>query len=240
MTACVVGEVLHLQKTDLVETTSKDIDNVTIVGSTLGEAVIELGNCQQENPKNRHAFTTYLNGLLVVLDVIAVNVVVGTNGLLQFRRDDKTGALSSRTTSEVHNTASGILEGGFQQSNGHTQSHTCATQSTLVVRHGPRVTLQLLEDIGDLELSLLDGQKEAGGRAKGCAGWLLLRGHAGAEARSQAEHFLNLLGIVILVTPENVGLGAFGVAELVHLGLQMTVNYQTIPQTGEYPRTIVP
>ena len=42
MTTRVIRQVLHFQKTDLVETASKDINDVTIIRSALGEGIIEL------------------------------------------------------------------------------------------------------------------------------------------------------------------------------------------------------
>jgi hypothetical protein len=51
---------------------------------------------------------------------------------------------------------SGVLERGFEQPDSNTESNTCASQGTLIIRHGPRVTLQLLKHIRDLELGLLN------------------------------------------------------------------------------------
>lgn len=42
MTSSVVGKILHFQHTNLIETSSKDINNVAIVGSALGESIVEL------------------------------------------------------------------------------------------------------------------------------------------------------------------------------------------------------
>jgi hypothetical protein len=42
VTSSVVGEVLHFQQTDLIETSSEDIDNVAIIGSALGKGIVEL------------------------------------------------------------------------------------------------------------------------------------------------------------------------------------------------------
>lgn len=126
-----------------------------------------------------------------------------TNRLLQLGRNDVAGALSSRTANEVHDSTTGILEGRLQQSNCDTQSDTCAAKGTLVVCHGPWITLQLLNDIGDLELSLLDGQEEAGGGGKRGPLWLL-RMHTGANAGTKTQHLLHLLGSVVLVTSEYI------------------------------------
>lgn len=42
MTSGVIGEVLHFQETNLIETAGEDINNVAIVGSPLGKGVVEL------------------------------------------------------------------------------------------------------------------------------------------------------------------------------------------------------
>ena len=57
---------------------------------------------------------TYLDSLLVILDVIPVNVVVRTNGFFQLGANNVTGALSSSSTSEEHDTSTCILEGSLE------------------------------------------------------------------------------------------------------------------------------
>lgn len=42
MTTCGVAETFHLQKTDLVKATSKDIYYVPVMGGPLGQSVVEL------------------------------------------------------------------------------------------------------------------------------------------------------------------------------------------------------
>ena len=42
MTASGVAEPLHFKKADLVETAGKDIDGMTVVGSSLGKVIIKL------------------------------------------------------------------------------------------------------------------------------------------------------------------------------------------------------
>jgi hypothetical protein len=99
----------------------------------------------------------YLDSLLVVLDVIPVNVVVGTHWLLQLRSNDVTRAFRSGTAGENHDAPTSVLEGCLEQANSNTQSHTSASEGSLVIRNGPRISLQLFEYIGDLELGLLNG-----------------------------------------------------------------------------------
>lgn len=78
-----------------------------------------------------------------------------------------------------------------------------------------------------MKFALANGEDEAhrGGR-RGAAGlsWLCL--HAGTRGchLAQTDHGLHLLGGVVLVPAEDVGLGAFGVAELVYLSLVCVSN----------------
>lgn len=44
MSTCGVTEALHLKETNLVQTTSKDVDDVSVVRGTFGEVVVELRN----------------------------------------------------------------------------------------------------------------------------------------------------------------------------------------------------
>jgi hypothetical protein len=99
----------------------------------------------------------YLDSLLVVLDIIPVDIVMGAHWLLQFWSNDVTGAFRSGTAGENHNAPTSVLEGCLEQANSNTQSHTSASEGSLVIGNGPRITLQLFKDIGDLEFGLLNG-----------------------------------------------------------------------------------
>ena len=106
----------------------------------------------------------------------------------------------------------------LQEPDGNAQSDTRTPQSTLIIRHGPRVTRQRLQDACKLEFALLRGQQKAGGtkglRRKGLTGaW------SSTVLRAQSEHILNLLRRVLLATPEHVGLAALRVSEFVDLRL---------------------
>lgn len=91
-------------------------------------------------------------------------------------------------------------------------------ERSLVIRNGPWVLLELLEEAGQLELDLRDGQEKAGGtRVRGRDGLTWSRGSA--VLGTQVEHLLNLLRGVLLAASEDVGLGAFGVPEFVNLSL---------------------
>jgi hypothetical protein len=42
MTSSEVGQVLHFQKTDLVQAAGKNVDNMPVVSRALGKGVVEL------------------------------------------------------------------------------------------------------------------------------------------------------------------------------------------------------
>ena len=94
-----VGETLHFEKTNLIQATSENVDNMTVVGNTLGEAVVKLGKLAVLS-----CFLivclSYLEGLLVVLDVVAVNIVMGSDGFPEFRTNNHARSLGRRTTTE--------------------------------------------------------------------------------------------------------------------------------------------
>lgn len=74
-----IAQALHLKKTNLIQAAGKDIDSVAIVGCPLGEVVIELCSVNTPVCKEGRKKNTYLEGLLVVLDIVAINVVVRAN-----------------------------------------------------------------------------------------------------------------------------------------------------------------
>lgn len=217
VTTGIVGQVLHFQKTNLIETPSEDIDNVTIVRGALGEVFVELnGLARAQRPIDQQS---YFNSLLEILDIVPVNIMMRADRFLQLGGNNIARTFGGCTTGEGHDTGTGVLEGGFQQANCNAQSNTSATKGSLVVCHGPGITLHLLEDVGDLELGLLHRQEEPRSWTKRRTGGLLLR-ETRANAGSKAEHLLDLLGGVVFVALEHIGLGAFGVAELMNLGLK--------------------
>lgn len=128
-----------------------------------------------------------------------------------------TGTLSGRSAGEDHNAATSILEGGLEQTHGDAESNTSASERSLVVGNRPRVTLELFEHVGDLELGLLNGKEEPCRRAK--RGTRGLLGHVRANSGSKTKHLLDLLRGVFLAAAEHIGLGALGVAELMYLCL---------------------
>ena len=107
-----------------------------------------------------------------------------------------TGSLSSRTTSEKHYPATSILERSLEKANRNAERHTGAAKVSLVAGDGPGILLQLLQDLGELEFALLDGQQKPRGWAHRHhrASRLLLR-HSRPQTRGEkTKHLLNLLG----------------------------------------------
>jgi hypothetical protein len=104
----------------------------------------------------------------------------------------------------------------LQERDGHAKSDTGTPQRSLVLLNRPGVALKALEDVGQLELALLDLHEELG------SGW---HGHGLAGSRGcavggvETEHVGDLLGLVLLGSTEDVGFGAIGVRKLVHHGL---------------------
>lgn len=148
----------------------------------------------------------YLGSLLVMLDVLFFNVVVGTQWLLEIGSNNHSWALGSSSTNKQHDTSSIVLIGGLQESNGNTHGNTGAALRTLVCGHGPRVTLELLQDRGQRVLALLDGQQEARVTAGGEGGGLsradgLLGSH---RLGRESKHILNLFRGVVFVAAEDI------------------------------------
>lgn len=144
--------------------------------------------------------------------------MVRSNGFLQLRANNVSGAFSRGTTSEQHNTTTGVLEGRLEQAHRNAESNTGTSKRALVVRNGEWVTLELLEDVGDLEFGLLDRKEESRRGAKRRTS--RLRGHVRAHSRgSQTEHLLNLLRRIVFASPEHIGFGTFSVTKFVDLRL---------------------
>ena len=106
----------------------------------------------------------------------------------------------------------------LEKADRNTDGDTGAPQRTLVIRDGPRVASKGFEDASELELTLLGWHEEAGS-TKGLCGDRLPRSRCGTVLRAQPEHVLDLLRGVLLPAAEHVGLAAFSIPELVHLGL---------------------
>lgn len=55
-------------------------------------------------------FSKHLESFLEVLDVVPVNIVVGSNGLTKLGADDHARAFSGRASSEKHDSPASILK----------------------------------------------------------------------------------------------------------------------------------
>jgi hypothetical protein len=78
MASCRVAQTLHLEESDLIETSCKNVDNVAVVGYSFRKVVIELLELALILDKKLHQRSSYLQSLLVVFDVVLVNIVVRT------------------------------------------------------------------------------------------------------------------------------------------------------------------
>jgi hypothetical protein len=151
--------------------------------------------------------------------------VVRTDGLAQLGTNNHTGAFSGWATAEEHDACSGIPVSELEQTSSNAERNTGTPQWALVVGDGPGVTLERLKSVGELELALRHRQEEArvdvGEGHLRAAGLLGSVGAGGGLA--EAQHLVDLLGSIVLVTAEDVGFSALSVAKLVHLGLQVSV-----------------
>lgn len=108
-----VAKALHFKEANLVKAASEDVNYVAIVGSPFREVIIELSGVSKMALSRRLAAEqgiNYLQCLLVVLDVIPVDVMMGPNGLSELRANNHARSFSSRPAREQHNSATSILE----------------------------------------------------------------------------------------------------------------------------------
>ena len=82
---------------------------------------------QDEQPSVLGALVAHLNGSLVMLRAVPINVVVRSDGLLQFVADDHTRTLCGGSASKYHYTRPGVREsrlgGGISDCKGRTLNH---------------------------------------------------------------------------------------------------------------------
>jgi hypothetical protein len=147
-----------------------------------------------------------------------------SNSLLQLGANDHTRTLGGRATREQHDARTSLAVAEFKQASGNAQGDTGAPQRALVVGNGPGIPLQLLERGGQLELALRDGQEEACvDVAHGHLRSAGLLGHVrSGSGLPETKHVVDLLCGVVLAAAEDVRLGAFSVAKLVYLGLELS------------------
>ena len=160
---------------------------------------------------------SYLQCLLIVFDVVAINVVMGTDWLPQFGTNYHTRSLGCGTTTEEHDSSASVDILRLQETDCHAQSNTGTSQGTLIVCDGPRVSLQLLQCVGQLKFTFRNGKQKSRAHASWRSPRLLLYVCSGNV--TQAKHFLDLFRRVVLAAAENVRLSASCISQLVDLSL---------------------
>ena len=84
-----------------------------------------------------------------------------TNWLPELGANNHSRPLGRWTSCKQHNASARILERGFHQANGDAQRNTRAAEIATIISNGPRVFLKILQCLGELELGILDRQKES-------------------------------------------------------------------------------
>ncbi len=79
MTTGRIGESLHFKETNLIQTTGEDVDDMTVVRNAFSQGIIKL--FLLAFLATGISIDTHLQGLLIVLDVVSVNVMMRSNGL---------------------------------------------------------------------------------------------------------------------------------------------------------------
>lgn len=154
-----------------------------------------------------------------MLDGVSVYIVVRTDWLPQLWSDDQSRTIGSGSTSEEHNSGTSIWERSLlrvsydrasrslhtthlQQGNSNTQSYTRTSQSPLILLNRPRIPLQLLQNIGKLELASLDRHQEL---RSGWGGDRLAWSHGlHGSPGGQTEHVGDLFGLIFFRAAEDV------------------------------------
>jgi hypothetical protein len=112
VSTCRVAKALHLKQTNLVETPGKNVDDVAIMRRAFCKVFIELEQCVNiERVSIQQRSQSHLQCLLVVLNIISVDVVVGSNGLPQLGSHNHARSFGCRATSEEHDATPSVLEG---------------------------------------------------------------------------------------------------------------------------------
>ena len=163
----------------------------------------------------------YLQSLFVIFNVVAIDVMMRANRLAQLWSHHHSVSFRCWPSSEEHDPSSGVLKGRLQQAHRHSKSDTCAPQGALIIRHGPGISLQLLQCTSQLELTLLNGQQKSSGGSHGRHRPARLGWHVGPQSRcEQPKHFLHLLCRIVLVASKHVGFGALRVTKFMNLDLR--------------------
>lgn len=219
-----VAQALHLEKADLIQATSEDIDYMPIVRSPLREVIVKLCPMLVTSARaHPNPHETNLERFLVILDIVSIDVVMRADRLPQLWANNHTRSFSRRATGKEHDPATSVLEGDLQETDGDGQGNAGATEVPMIAGNRPWVFLQLLKSLGQLEFGLLDREQKPSGGPHGhwATRLLLLRRHSRAERRlNERKHFLDLLCRIILISAEDIGPWAFVIADLVDLSLE--------------------
>lgn len=146
----------------------------------------------------------HLGGSLEMLDTVPVNIVVGTDGLSQLRRDDHTRSVGGWTSGEQHDSSTSVgerillsallgLHTHLEKGNSDSQGDTGTSQRSLVLFDGPRVSLKTFKNVGQLEFTFLNLEQEPRSRRGGHG---LSRSRRGSVGGIETEHIGDLLGLV--------------------------------------------
>ena len=162
---------------------------MAVVGRPLCKIVVKLVDLAftQTVTEQGRAKATYLERLLVVLDVVSIYVVMGANWFSQLGPNHHPRSLGRWPAREEHDSSSGILERRLQEPNSNTQSDSAASQTAAITCNWPRVFLKLLKSFRKLKVALFNRQQKA--RCGSCHHRTsrLLRRHTGTQGgREQA------------------------------------------------------
>ena len=142
MPSRLVGTRLHLHKARLVQGAGVDINGMAVGAGPAGQSFVVLG------------------GLLHELGVILVDVMVRPDRLLQVVVDHHAGTLRASATGEEHDPSASVGESALQQADSDGKGGSSGSKWSFALRDGPRVALQLAEQIRQVHVALLDGLKE--------------------------------------------------------------------------------
>ena len=96
-----------------------------------------------------------------MLRTVSVNVMVRADGFAELVCNHQSGSLRARAACKHHYARTSVRERRLKQAHSNADSVSCASQRTLVIRDGPRISRQLLDDVRQLPLTALDREEEA-------------------------------------------------------------------------------
>ena len=139
-----VGERLHLEHTGLVLEAGEDVHGYARGRPALGQSIIELGRLPR------------------VPRLVLPEVVVGADRLLQLVIHHVSGPHGAGPPREQHQAAAHPRVGCLQQRQPHGEGGPGAADRTLALRDGPRVRLQLVDEVAEGAVAVLAGLEVLG------------------------------------------------------------------------------